>query len=156
MHAITVIKCLNQLFTLCGTPNYIHSGLYSMFQHMLLRNFRYCTITPMMKIVCYSSHFVLSTVALFGLIPLHLVLDIQKRVTTETFLIRNLLLPKTFYSASTMFVTHGIPSFLRTTLHYDVNALKPRISKMHNVQETQKKLFQNKLATECLLLLFDP
>ena len=30
----------------------------------------------------------------------------------------------------------------------------PHISKMHNVQETQKNCFKNKLEIECLLLLF--
>ena len=37
--------------------------------------------------------------------------------------------------------------------YIDGNASKPHISKMHNVQETQI-LFQNKIETKCLLLLF--
>ena len=40
-------------------------------------------------------------------------------------------------------------------MHIDGNVSKPRISKMHIVQETQKTV-SNKLATECFLLLFLP
>ena len=35
----SVIKCLNQLFTLCGTPNYIHSDRGSAFLSQELKEF---------------------------------------------------------------------------------------------------------------------
>ena len=38
--------------------------------------------------------------------------------------------------------------------YIDGNASKPRITEMHNVQETQKKTVSNKLTTECFILLF--
>ena len=47
-----------------------------------------------------------------------------------------------------------LPYHVILMCYIDGNASKPRISKMHNVQETQKKMFQNKLATQRLLLLF--
>ena len=97
--------------------------------NMLLRN---SVIAPMMANVCYSSNFVLMcTVALFGLTPLHLVLKSQKLKTSYNSALRNLLLIKKPYSASTMFVTHGIPSFYEL-LCTSIYRFTDRVSKNSN------------------------
>ena len=59
------------------------------------------------------------TVALFGLTPLYLVHVFKKLKTSYNSSLRNLLLIKELYSASTMFVTHlySFYELLRTSIY---------------------------------------
>ena len=81
--------------------------------NMLLRNFRYCTNDvncTLFKSFCasmYCCHLWFNSTSS----------TIKKLKTSYNSALRNLLLIKKPYSASTMFVAHGIPSFLRITSH---------------------------------------
>ena len=59
--------------------------------------------------VIQVTHVLICTVALFGLI----LSSIKKLKTSYNSALRNLLVIKKPYSASAMFVTHGIPSFYK-------------------------------------------
>ena len=69
------------------------------------------------------------TVALFGLTPLYLAL--KKMKTSYNSALRNLLLIKKPYSESTMFITHGIPSFYEL-LPTRIYRFADRVSKNSN------------------------
>ena len=84
--------------------------------NMLLRNFRYCTNDvkcTLFKSFCanmYCCPFWFNSTSS----------TIKKLKTSYNSALRNLLLIKKPYSASTMFITHGIPSFyelLRTSIY---------------------------------------
>ena len=95
--------------------------------NMLLRNFRYCTNDvkcTLFKSFCANMYccplWFNSTSS-----------TIKKLKTSYNSALRNLLLIKKPYSASTMFVAHGIPSFyelLRTSIYRFVD----RVSKNSN------------------------
>ena len=75
--------------------------------NMLLRNFRYCTNDvkcTLFKLFCANLY---SCPLLFNSTSS----SIKKLKTSYNSALRNLLLIKKPYSSSTMFITHGIPSF---------------------------------------------
>ena len=104
------------------------SKLYSQANtSMLLRNFRYCTNDVkcmLFKSFCANMYCCLiwfnSTSS-----------SIKKLKTSYNSALRNLLLIKKPYSASTMFVTHGIPSFYEL-LRTNIYKFADRVSKSSN------------------------
>ena len=88
------------------------SKLYSQ-ANMLLRNFLYCIND--VKCMLFKSFYANMYCCLIWFNSTSS--STKKLKTSYNSALRNLLLIKKPYSASTMFATHGIPSFLRNTSH---------------------------------------
>ena len=95
--------------------------------NMLLRNFRYCTNDvkcTLFKLFCANMY--------CCPIWFNSTTSISKKLKTSyNSAFRNLLLIKKPYSASTIFITHGIPSFYEL-LRTSINKFADRVSKNSN------------------------